>query len=118
MRTQLVDGLFADLLQVVRFLRVYKDNYNYVHVTSIKKNKHGVPGLPLMKYCIFANKYSILNIPNFIQYSKHKIQTVQGNPTLIFSTFSFFRLGKFLNFVIIHLEVPSSSSLFPVYFIG
>ena len=24
MRTQLVDGLFADLLQVVRFLRVYK----------------------------------------------------------------------------------------------
>ena len=23
MRTQLVDGLFADLLQVVRFLRVY-----------------------------------------------------------------------------------------------
>ena len=24
MRTQLVDGLFADLLQVVRFLRVYE----------------------------------------------------------------------------------------------
>ena len=29
MRTQLVDGLFADLLQVVRFLRVYAINVGH-----------------------------------------------------------------------------------------
>ena len=41
------------------------------------------------KNCIFANKYSISNIPNFILYSKHKIQNVQGNPALIFNIFAF-----------------------------
>ena len=30
-------------------------------------------------------KYSILNVTDFIQYSKHKIQNVQGNPALIFN---------------------------------
>ena len=48
------------------------------------------------KHCIFANKYLILNTPNFIQYSKHKIQTVQGNPALTFNTFGFFRLSFYL----------------------
>ena len=48
------------------------------------------------KHYIFANKYSILNIPSFIQYSKHKNQTVQGNSALIFSTFGFFRLSFYL----------------------
>ena len=40
------------------------------------------------KNCIFANKCSILNIPNFIQYLKHKIQTFQGNPALILNIFA------------------------------
>ena len=35
MRTQLVDGLFADLLQVVRFLRVYYTAKRH----KLKKNK-------------------------------------------------------------------------------
>ena len=29
------------------------------------------------KKCIFAHKYSILNIPKFMQYSKLKIQNVE-----------------------------------------
>ena len=48
------------------------------------------------KHCIFPNKYSILNTPNFIQYSKHKIQAVQGNPALIFGTFGVFRVSFYL----------------------
>ena len=40
------------------------DNYNYVHVTSIKKTKHRVPGLPMVKLqslvapCCKYGKYS------------------------------------------------------------
>ena len=49
------------------------------------------------KNCIFANKYSILNIPNFIQYSKHKIQTFQGNPALVFNIFALVFIKKTLS---------------------
>ena len=49
------------------------------------------------KNCIFPNKYSILNIPNFIQYSKHKIQTFQGNPALIFNIFALVFIKKTLS---------------------
>ena len=49
------------------------------------------------KHCIFANKYSIVNIPNSIQYSKHKIQTFQGNPALIFNIFALVFIKKTLS---------------------
>ena len=39
MRTQLVDGLFADLLQVVRFLRVY-ENIVVLRTAAIMKFIH------------------------------------------------------------------------------
>ena len=74
----------------------------YNHITAMYLNLKDLSSVFVLffffkyKHCILANKYSILHIPNVIQYSKHKIQTAQGNPELIFTTLVFFCLSFYL----------------------
>ena len=63
MRTQLVDGLLADLLQVVRFLRVYVEKSFLKYI-----NNDGVPCSDSSETKIYAGKWLIFYLYKLEQY--------------------------------------------------